>query len=347
MYFEGRITVDPDQLTKIEKVKPTKAFKKMLFYMTLGGVNEKQERETFTAVSILQQLNQALNQKEVSNIIRLSHDGIDFYLDKEGKTDDLKEAFDLYELKVGQEMSTYFEKITMVLEHEDDVFKYLLEIDICRNHTVGEYPIKISVSGLLKEFSAQQEDLNNKITQVFSSQEKYDEFKRSKLHHFTDYVDDLGFCVKRCISTDDIKKEIKTKIVFPKKKVKDKTQMQKNQTAGYGGVHYGYYGFDDFLFYNLLWTDLANGSEVSHNETHYETDTGDELGYLSEADSTDLFMDDSTDFEASTSIFEQSSTASSESSSGGWFDFGGFDSDGDGSSSCSSCSSCGSCGCGA
>lgn len=339
MYFEGTITVDPDQLTQIEKVKPTKAFKKMLFYMTLGGISEKRERETFTAVSILQQLNKALNQKQVSNIIRLSHDDIDFYLDEAGKTDDLKEALDLYELKVGKEMSTYFEKIMMVLEHEDDIFKYLLEVDICRNHTVGEYPIKINISGLLKEFSAQQENLNGKITEVFSSQEQYDEFKRNKLHSFTNYVDDLGFCVKKCISTDDIKTEVKTKIVFPKQKVEDKTKMQKNQTAGYAGVHYGYYGFDDYLFYNLLWTDLAYDNEVVHNETYYETDTGDDLGYLSEIDSTDL---NSVDFEENSAVFADSSG----DGSGGWFDFGSIDGGGDssGCSSCSSCSSCGGCG---
>ena len=56
MYIENLITIDPSQLTKIEKIKPTKAFRKLLFSLTNGVVADKEEIETFNAISILQQI---------------------------------------------------------------------------------------------------------------------------------------------------------------------------------------------------------------------------------------------------------------------------------------------------
>ena len=38
MYFEGIITIDPSEVTKIIPVKPTKAFRKFLHSMTFGTV---------------------------------------------------------------------------------------------------------------------------------------------------------------------------------------------------------------------------------------------------------------------------------------------------------------------
>ncbi|MGB0430643.1 MAG: hypothetical protein ACPGLV_09230, partial [Bacteroidia bacterium] len=69
MYLEGKITIDPAQLTKIEKIKPQKAFKKMLFFLTSGAISDKEEHETFQAVSILQQLNMCFRNQGINNII--------------------------------------------------------------------------------------------------------------------------------------------------------------------------------------------------------------------------------------------------------------------------------------
>lgn len=347
MYFEGIITVDPSEITKIERIKPTKAFKRMLYHLTLGGITEKQERETFTAVSILQQLNRSFSQKGINNIIRLSHDGIDFYLDREGKKDDLKEALDLYELNAGEAMSAQFNELLLVLEHEDDWFKYLIEVVICRNHSVGEYPISVKVSGLLKEFSGQKESVDSSIERVFASQTQYDVFKRARLHDFTGFIDGFVLCIKQSIAVDNINTEIKTKIIVPNNKVKLKTELKKHQSNDYHGLHYGYHGFDDFLFYSMLWSSIGHEHNVVHSDTHYESETGDELGYLDEVDSQSDYFDDTTALDSRTDIFSETdslNTDLSSDSSSSWFDFGDsgssfFDSD----SSCSSCSSCASC----
>lgn len=340
MYFEGKITIDPSELTKIHLIKPTKAFKRMLYHLTFGGITEKQERETFSAVSILQQLNMSFAQKGITNIIRLSHDDIDFYLDTEGKTDDLKEALDHYELESGDALSAHFNNLLLVLEHDDSQFKYLLEVKICKSHSVGEYPIEIKVTGLLKEFSAQKGRVDSNLKKVFSSQDKYDDFKRTKLHDFTFFIDDFILCIKKSIKVDNINTDIKTKIVVPKTKIESKSFVRNNRNNGY----YGYYGFDDFLFYSMIWSSVSHEHSVMHSDIYYESETGSELGYLEEAASNSPYFNDTTDIDSRTDIFSEPDSLSSDttSSSGGWFGFG--DSDSSSSSDCSSCSSCSSCG---
>ena len=137
MYIENLITIDPSQLTKIEKIKPTKAFRKLLFSLTNGVVADKEEIETFNAISILQQINATFRSLGITNIIKISHDDIIFYLDEEGKENDLKYALDKYEIEINEAMSVHFKTLELVLEHEDDNFKYLIEILINKNHKVG------------------------------------------------------------------------------------------------------------------------------------------------------------------------------------------------------------------
>jgi hypothetical protein len=344
MYFEASITIDPSQVTKIEKVKPTKAFKRMLYHLTKGGIAEKEERETFTAVSILQQLNKAFIQKGVTNVIRLAHDDIDFYLDEQGLEDDLKDAFDAYELKIDHSMSTYFNQLILVLEHEDGSFKYLLETKISKNHKVGDYPIEIKLTGLLKGVGKSSDRVKKQMSEIFSSQKNYDNYKLEKLHDFTTFIDDFVLCIQKMINVDDVKSDIKTKIVVPKEKITSQKGIKNNRTSNYYGVHYGYYGFDDYLLYSMMWSSVGQDYDLSHTDIYYESEEGSELGHLDEVESASSHFDDSTDFDNRSDLFADSEDTSSDktSSEGSWFD---SDSSGDydssDSSSCSSCSSCG------
>ena len=47
MYFKGKLTVDPSQLTKIESIRPESSFKKLLYNLTGGQIADKEEIETF------------------------------------------------------------------------------------------------------------------------------------------------------------------------------------------------------------------------------------------------------------------------------------------------------------
>ena len=79
----------------------------------------------------------------------MTHDDIDIYHDKKGEKNDIDFAMDKYQIEIDDSMSTYFSKLSMVLEHEDDTFKYLIEINVSRSHRKYEYPIEMVISGLL------------------------------------------------------------------------------------------------------------------------------------------------------------------------------------------------------
>jgi len=345
MYFEGKLTVDPSEITKIEKVKPSKAFKRMFYYLTLGGITEKLERETFTAISILQQLNRVFSKQGINNIVRLSHDDIDFYLDKEGKKDDLKEALDLYDLKIDESMSIHFKQLSLVLEHDDEDFKYLIEVNINRDHSVGEYPIDIKISGLLKQFSSDKNEIKKSLGEIFESQEKYNKFKSFKETKFKYFLQDLKMSIKEVIKVDDVILDLKTKVIIPKQKVSSSKKIRHYRKNGYRGVYYGYYGFDDYIFYGYLWSEIASDYSLDYEDTYFETDTNQTFGHFDSLESDSSSFDNSIDIDTRTDNFGESESAfTSSDSSGGWFNSDSSWSS-DSSSSCSSCSSCGG-GCG-
>ena len=128
MYFNGVLEIDPSQITIFKKVKPSKLFSKFKDVLSFGALTEKQEHETFTAVSILQQINMGLRSINVKNVIRLAVDDYDFYLDEKGLDDDLEQAMFEFKAKVDPLESELFETIYLVLEHIDDHLKYLIEI---------------------------------------------------------------------------------------------------------------------------------------------------------------------------------------------------------------------------
>ena len=152
MYFRGTLAIDPSQLTRIKKVSPTQGFRKLLFSIAGGQFGDKLEVETFKALNILQQIHGTFSTVGINNIIRLTHDDIDIYYDKNGEKNDLDFAMDKYQIQIDDSMSTHFKTLEMVLEHEDDTFKYLINITINKSHKEGEYPIEMVISAMLREF---------------------------------------------------------------------------------------------------------------------------------------------------------------------------------------------------
>ncbi len=120
MYLQSSLCIDPSQITSIEVKKPTKAFAKMLNVMTFGLTSEKEEHETFTAIAILQSLNKIFRGVGVTNIVRLAKDDEDFYHDREGKTDDLREAMQTFQQMGTPGTNRVFETLKLVLEDRDD-----------------------------------------------------------------------------------------------------------------------------------------------------------------------------------------------------------------------------------
>jgi hypothetical protein len=275
MYFKGKLSIDPAQLTQIEKVSPDSGFKKLLFSISGGQMADKLEVETFKALNILQQIHSSLNQVGVDNIIRLTHDDIDIYHDKTGEKNDFNFAMDKYQIEIDESMSTYFKTLWMVLEHEDDTFKYLFEISINRSHKENEYPIVIAISGLLKEFDLQagqsKEQLKDKMQAYFSSQEAYDSFITTKKLAFEQFLESIRFESMKHIRADDIKMDIHTRMVIQK----DKKQkpIQTAEPANHG-MPYGYFGFGDLLLYSWLWSEMSYDNNIHLSDMNLVTDGG-------------------------------------------------------------------------
>lgn len=282
MYFKGKLSIDPSQLTKIQKVEPENGFKKLLFNIT-GGFAEKKEIETFKALNILQQLYGSLQAKGIDNVIRLTHDDIDIYHDTKGATHDLNFALDKYQIEIDESMSTHFKTLWMVMEHEDDNYKYLIEISVNRSHKENEYPIEMVISGLLKEFEPKagetKEDLKAKMQAHFKDQEAYNMFVTTKKLAFEQFLESLRFETMKHIRVDDIKMDIKTRMVMQKEK---KQPQQQTVEPRYDGMPYGYFGFGDLLLYSWLWSELVYDHNIHIDNVEMIADDGDLISSIGE-----------------------------------------------------------------
>lgn len=276
MYFKGKLSIDPAQLTKIEKVSPNSGFKKLLFGLTGGQFADKEEVETFKAINILQQIHGSFSAIGVNNIIRLTHDDIDIYYDKKGEKNDIDFAMDKYQIEIDDSMSTHFNTLEMVLEHEDDTFKYLIEISINKTHKQSEYPIELIVSGLLKEFSLQtgqsKEDLKAKMQMHFKDQESYDMFITTKKLAFEQFLESIRFETMKYIRVDDIKMDIKSRMVIQKDK--KQARPQQDVQPEYQGMPYDYFGFGDLILYSWLWSELSFDHNIHMSDVDLVAEDG-------------------------------------------------------------------------
>ncbi|KAA3661941.1 MAG: hypothetical protein DWQ10_03545 [Calditrichaeota bacterium] len=302
MYFSGLLTLDPSQLTQIEIQQPRENFRKLLHALTGGLSSKKEELETFTAVAVLQQINMACQNLGVNNIVRLSKDDLDFYLDTEGKTNDLDDVMERFRLETDRYESELFDKLFLVLEHDEDSIKYLVEIDVNRRHAVGAYPIEIKINGVLSEFKTSgnsSEQVKEKMKRIFSSQEKYDAFLQEKQAIFHQFVNRFEQSLRRSIRVDDIKLKISNKMVRPKKSIQNPKQIPANQ--GGEPVYYGYPGFADFFFYAWMWSAFAHTSHIHCNNFDLVDEQGTTMMAVGEngfdAGATDTLNPDA-DFEA-------------------------------------------------
>ena len=45
MYFTGTLSIDPSQITEVQRVKPTRAFGKLFYYLSAGRSGDEREVE--------------------------------------------------------------------------------------------------------------------------------------------------------------------------------------------------------------------------------------------------------------------------------------------------------------
>jgi hypothetical protein len=302
MYFNAKIEIDPSQITVFKKIRPTKLFGKLANVLSFGNYTPKQEHETFTAVSILQQVNISMRTIGVKNVIRLAIDNFDFYHDKSGLDDDLENAMFQFKAKVDPIESELFNTIYLVLEHIDDEFKYLVEIAILRKHGIGEYPIVIDVNALATDFSCSEdetrEDLEKRIINAFPSQEDYDKFQIKKRAHFKRFVAELQETIGHFIKVDDVRSEEKTMIIRPGEKVTNLRDIHHEKNAS--PVFYGYFGFDHYFYYTYIWASVLHNLNITISKCFLQDVNGNEILYIDESGfkcGESITVSDMTEFE--------------------------------------------------
>ncbi|MEM9024155.1 MAG: hypothetical protein AAGB22_10460, partial [Bacteroidota bacterium] len=121
---------------------------------------------------------------------------------------------------------------------------------------------------------------------------------------------------------------------------------------GARGVHYDYHGFDDWMFYTLLWSTALHQHNVHIHDTHLVNDLGEDVATV---DAEGLQGGEASVFDPEASYDDRLAAADelamdagdTTADGGGWFDFdnndsgGWFDFGDSGDSSCASCASCG------
>jgi hypothetical protein len=366
MYFSSILALDPSKDTVIKKIKPTKMFGKLLNALTFGSKTKQEEHETFTAITILQQINMALRDCRVNNIIRLNVNDHDFYLDEEGKKDDLNEAMLQFETGIDELESQMFEEIHMVLEHSADSMNYIFDISVKRKHKVGEFPIVIKSNGILNDFrmnsGEDRDSLKTRMGAIFQNQDDYDLYVKAKNLEFERFTGNIEMSLRKFIQTKDIHKEFGTKVIRPKRKIERYEEVEHNRHAD--PVYHGYHGYESAFFYSYMWSSMLYSNNIYVNNMDMVDSSGHDIMSVGEEgfnagegntmnedaafeapEGADVDYHEGSEFQDDIpqDSFGDSGGDSSYEDSFGDFDSGDSGGDSGGCSSCSSCSSCGGC----
>lgn len=324
--------------------------------LCMGALDEKHEVETFTAVSILQQLNFALREMGIDNIVRLAKDDVDFYLDTKGRSGDLEHAMENFQLEVDHVEAQLFDSLFLVVEHEDDTFRYLIEIRINRTHAVGDYPIEIKVNGLLKTFASADDlaTVKEKMAPIFASQDAYDQFVGEQESLFRGFMGNLQLAIQKPIPITDIKKVVKTHLLRPNSPVESQADAVKRLSSSHvpttakhrqlDPVFGAYFGIPEAMMYTMLWSTLIHDHQLAMPNASLLDEGGAVLGDAAAFGDPAMALDPDIPVEQITPTGLGGDAGDASGDGGSFFDgiadsFGGGDSGG-----CASCASCGGCG---
>lgn len=219
MYLTGHLAVDPSDVTELVQTGPTKGFRRLARMMMSGLNDERAERETFAAVTILQRINMAMRALSVTNIVHLSKDDHVVYDDQDGVEDDFRLALREFARQTDDEQRREFDTLTLVLEHVGNLLDYLIRIEIRRLHPVGECPITFEINGVFREFATPHDELTpeseQQLSDIFEDQEGYDAVQSSAETEFSDFLDDLEESCRNHLHVDELFRTSRTRILSP------------------------------------------------------------------------------------------------------------------------------------
>ena len=175
MYLSATMTIDPSHLTQLRR-KPTKGFRRFAELLTGNLLSKREEHETFTALSIMQEINISLRSVGVTDVVKFTKDDEVLYEDQAStNSDDMPAAMDAL-TRARPLQGEAFSSLALLLEHHLATIAVIIEIKVSRIHEIGIYPIQISINGLDAELQTADgpKTLNDRLDGVFASQQTYD-----------------------------------------------------------------------------------------------------------------------------------------------------------------------------
>ena len=163
------------------------------FKELFGKSRSRVIEESFSAPDMLIKLNAALKSSGINNLVRITHDDTDFFLDTENEPNDLDEVIHKFKDILKNAFERFYEEIVVVMESRQSQIDFVIELLLLRVHQVGEYPIQINFTGLPK--STGVVDLENKFKLLVNKVEQ-------NIHKFMD-VSDVTISFTKKIKPDN------------------------------------------------------------------------------------------------------------------------------------------------
>jgi len=127
--------ITPEEQGFYEKIKN-------LFVTTEHSVVE----ELADVSDVLKRISLALTECNLTNLVRISHDETEFYLDAESKPHDLTKILDNFRIEVQSYYERFFEEIAIVLEDTADEMNFTVSISLSRLYYPETFPIRFRIS---------------------------------------------------------------------------------------------------------------------------------------------------------------------------------------------------------
>lgn len=264
MFLTAELQIDPSQITVIKRINNDNALFRLYDILTANVENKSIEQETFTVVSILNQIQMGLMRMNVDNVVRINVDSFDYFYDTEGVEHDLFDAFISIEQKIDPMESQRFNMLELVLEHEENGIKYLIDVKIKRKHKVGEFPIEITVDGAFEdlELPADQDisSLKSRMNPIFEDQNSYDRYVKEKELNFKSFVNEFENTLSKFIKVDGIKLEFNNKILRPKILIDGRREIRENKNSD--PFFQGFNGISKYMTYTLYWGNFCSVNNI-------------------------------------------------------------------------------------
>ncbi len=278
MYLSATMTIDPSHLTQLRR-KPTKGFRRFAELMTGNLLSTKQEHETFTALSIMQEINICLRSLGVTDVVKFTKDDQVLYEDQaSASSDDMPVAMEsLSRQRTSQDGS--FSNLSLLLEHHLATIAVIIEIRVSKVHDIGVYPIQISVNGLDAELQTvdSPQTLNDRLDGVFASQQTYDAYTDSKKAEFEAFIERLEDSFRSRMNIDNLHRRVYTNIVRPglppPLPVKGKDPAA-DATSAHAPMLQRFHSGSDSLMYLWLWSSFMHSNNTYCHDATIVSESG-------------------------------------------------------------------------